>query len=129
MERLTRQQRKIVELTKRGLRPKRDCPSSVHWRDIVYLHLATIRKMIGAHNSLEMLYMLTDTKDMSLAHLKLTPRGKEVFLCILRGYADKEIGHQLGMSYSGVRRHKEKMLRANNCSSILQLVGKYYTQG
>lgn len=31
MERLTRQQRKIVELTKRGLRPKRDWTSSVHW--------------------------------------------------------------------------------------------------
>lgn len=46
-------------------------------------------------------------------NIKLTPRGKEVFQLIIKGLSDREIGEYLNISYSGVRRHKEKMLFAN----------------
>lgn len=58
--------------------------------------------------------------------INLTPRGKEIFQLILKGLSDKQIGEYLGISYSGVRRHKEKMILANGCNSILELVSKYY---
>lgn len=60
-------------------------------------------------------------------NIKLTPRGKEVFQLIIKGLNDREIGEYLNISYSGVRRHKEKMLFANECESILELISKYYT--
>lgn len=59
--------------------------------------------------------------------IKLTTRGKEVFQLILEGVGDKQIGERLSISYSGVRRHKEKMLIANGCQSMLELISKYYT--
>lgn len=95
-------------------------------RAIVYLHLAHIRKSVGAHSSIEMLHILLDEPETSRNPLKLTPRGAEVFQLILKGMSDKKIGETLGMSYSGVRRHKEKMLLANDCNDMLELVAKYY---
>lgn len=96
-------------------------------RKIVYLHLAHIRKSIGAHSSIEMLHMLFAEQNADYTNpLKLTPRGAEVFNLILQGVSDKKIGETLGMSYSGVRRHKEKMLLVNGCDSMLELVAKYY---
>ena len=73
-----------------------------------------------------MLHLLLDEPESSPNPLKLTPRGKEVFQLILTGMSDKKIGETLGMSYSGVRRHKEKMLLANSCDSMLELVAKYH---
>ena len=58
--------------------------------------------------------------------IKLTPRGKEVFDFILKGLSDVTIGKCLSITYSGVRRHREKMLLQNNCSSMLELIAKYY---
>ncbi len=98
-------------------------------RAIVHLHLAACRKLVSARNTLELLYILYGTKDMSTKHLVLTPRGHEVFTLTLRGYNDSEIGQELCMSYNGVRKHKENMLLANNCSSVHELIGKYYMQG
>ena len=57
--------------------------------------------------------------------IKFTPRGREVFHLILKGKTSTEIAELLNMSKSGVRRHKEKMLLQNNCTSILELVSKY----
>jgi DNA-binding CsgD family transcriptional regulator len=37
--------------------------------------------------------------------IKLTPRGREVFLRTLAGLTIREIAGQLGLSISGVRRH------------------------
>ena len=51
-----------------------------------------------------------------------------MFFLILEGKTDNFICQQLGISISGVRRHKEKMLICNNCKNILQLIGKYYDQ-
>jgi DNA-binding CsgD family transcriptional regulator len=36
--------------------------------------------------------------------------GKEVFALMLQGLGQREIGERMGMSVSGVKRHKEKML-------------------
>ncbi len=95
-------------------------------RVIIYLHLANIRKRIGAQNSIEMLHMIRSATAATSHGLKFTPRGKEVFRLILEGNSDKQIGIRLGISYSGVRRHKEKMLLLNGCGTILELVAKYY---
>ena len=77
------------------------------------------------HTSIEMLNAINAEREMLSASLKLTPRGAEVFSLIIKGLSDKRIGEVLGISYSGVRRHKEKMLLANGCESILKLVAKY----
>jgi Response regulator len=95
-------------------------------REIVYLHLATIRKRIGVHNSIGMIHALYYDESQSFDTLKLTPRGREVFRLILIGVTEKEIAAHLGISYSGVRRHKEKMLLMNDCTTMLKLISKYY---
>ncbi len=80
------------------------------------------------HSSLEILSALYDNENLSFENLVLTPRGTKVFELILKGHTIEEIALELGMSYSGVRRHKEKMILANNCSTMKELVSKYYEQ-
>ena len=58
--------------------------------------------------------------------IKLTPRGKEVFLLVLDGFKTDQIACQLGISRSGVRRHRENMLQDNGCESMIELIAKYY---
>lgn len=58
--------------------------------------------------------------------IKLTPRGAEVFRLSLDGFSTIKIARYLKITRSGVRRHKEKMLMANGCTSMLELVAKYY---
>ena len=43
----------------------------------------------------------------------------------MRGITYKQIAERLGISLSGVRRHREKMLWQNECRSMLELVAKY----
>lgn len=76
-----------------------------------------------------MLSLLHNEQECDVSELKLTPRGKEVFRLILSGCNDKQIGERLGISYSGVRRHKEKMLLANSCSTVLELISKHHESG
>lgn len=92
----------------------------------VYRHLANIRKELGVHSSIEILYFTTNDSEFKPHNIRLTSRGKEVFQLILEGLSDKQVGERLGISYSGVRRHKEKMLIANECESMLELISKYY---
>ena len=75
-------------------------------------------------SSIEMLHTLKSEPKDSFAGLKLSPRGKEVFTLILEGLSVKQIALRLGISYSGVRRHKEKMLLANDCNTMLELIAK-----
>ena len=77
------------------------------------------------HTSIEMLQAINKGSESKLSSIRLTPRGTEVFELIIKGLSDKQIGEHLGMSYSGVRRHKEKMLLGNNCTTILELIAKY----
>ena len=57
--------------------------------------------------------------------LKFTPRGKEVFLNIFEGLTDKRSAERLRVGYSCVRKHREIMLRQNNCKSMLELIARY----
>lgn len=57
--------------------------------------------------------------------LRLTPRGAQVFALIAQGMDDTSISRHLGISYSGVRRHREKMLLQNKCNSMLELLSKH----
>jgi DNA-binding CsgD family transcriptional regulator len=69
---------------------------------------------------------LPDARDIAGDRsIKLTPRGREVFLRTLAGLTIREIAGQLGMSISGVCRHKENMLIRNDCASMKELIAKY----
>lgn len=86
-----------------------------------------IRKELGTNNTIEVIHILYSKND-TIAHnyIQLTPRGKDVFSLIITGKTNEEIAKELGISKSGVRRHKEKMLLQNNCNTILELISKYY---
>ena len=60
------------------------------------------------------------------SQLVFTPRGRSVFELVLEGKTINEIAELLCISYSGVRRHREKMLDQNGCHSINELIAKYY---
>jgi len=95
---------------------------------IVYNHLYDLRKALGVCNSIEILNAVLGNPDFCPYLLKLSPRGALVFENILKGVSDRQIGEKLGMSYSGVRRHKENMLFANKCDTVHDLIAKYYSR-
>lgn len=88
----------------------------------VHQYLYRIRKKLEIHTTRQILAALGKGNDM----LKFTKRGAQVFHLYVKGCTGKNIGKILGMSYSGVRRHKEKMLRDNSCDSMIQLVARFY---
>lgn len=93
----------------------------------LYQHLMRIRKQLGGHNAAELLKILCSGDDQFvLEHIKLTPRGRDVFALLLEGKTNAEIARCLGISKSGVRHHLEKMLLQNDCESILELIAGYY---
>ena len=93
----------------------------------LYQHLMRIRKHVGGHSVIELLYILNGhCKIDVLDQLHLTPRGKKIFCLIIAGATNKDIADHFGISKSGVRRHREKMLLQNGCDSMLELISKYY---
>ena len=44
----------------------------------------------------------------------------------MSGLSIREISKRLGIIYSCVLRHKEKMLLPNECNSMLELIAKYH---
>jgi DNA-binding CsgD family transcriptional regulator len=92
----------------------------------LYQHLHRIGNVLGTRNYFEMLHMLHKQPEDETPMLRFSPRGKEVFTLMTQGVSIKRIGECLGMSVSGVRRHREKMLLQNNCKSMLELVAKYH---
>ena len=58
--------------------------------------------------------------------IQLTPRGREVFELAMHGLSIKKISERLGISYSGVLRHREKMFLQNHCTSMPQLIAMYH---
>lgn len=95
-----------------------------HWT--LYKSLYKIRKTLGVQSTLEMLNILqTITEQPTPATVRFSPRGKEVFLLIMEGLKIKEISERLGIGISGVKRHREAMLRQNGCTNMLELVAKY----
>lgn len=95
-------------------------------RATVYRHQATIRKLYNVNGSIELMRAIISETKRNLSQLVLTPRGKEVFELVLDGKTSNEIAGFLGISYSGVLRHREKILEQNDCHSMNELVAKYY---
>ncbi len=92
----------------------------------VNFHLTAIRKKVGANNTIEMLYLLCQTSENAISNFNLTSRNKDIFQLFIQGCTYDEIGTRLNISYSGVRRHMEKILVKNDCANINELIGKYY---
>ena len=92
----------------------------------VYWHLAAIRKAFGVHSNIELLYHLNEEPEASISTIRLIPRGREVFELAMSGLSIREISKRLGIIYSCVLRHKEKMLLPNECNSMLELIAKYH---
>jgi len=90
-------------------------------------HLTNIRKAYNVHSTRELLLAADPTESGLPPPLKFSPRGKEVMELFIRGFTYKEIAEKLGMSRSGVSRHREKMLWQNGCKSMLELIAKYQT--
>jgi DNA-binding CsgD family transcriptional regulator len=97
-------------------------------RGTLYQHLARIRNAVGGHSYIETLNLLHQQSGGNTSMIKLTPRGKEVFQLLVEGVSNKKVGERLGMSLSGVKRHREKMLLNNDCASMLELIAKYHAR-
>ena len=66
----------------------------------------TVRKLYGVHGSIELMRAIASDFATNISELMLTSRGKEVFELALIS----EISKLLYISFSGVLRHREKML-------------------
>jgi DNA-binding CsgD family transcriptional regulator len=96
--------------------------------ETIYVHRSNIRKALGARNAFETLHLLLKKTGSAIPMIRFTPRGKEVFALMLQGVGYREIGERMGMSVSGVKRHKEKILLQNDCNSMMELLLKYHGQ-
>ena len=72
--------------------------------------------------------MLEARQSTSPAQVRLSPRGQEVLLLFMQGLTYKQIGEHLGISMSGVQRHREKMLWQNDCDSMMELIARFHEQ-
>ena len=88
-------------------------------------HLANIRKLYNVHSTRELLLIFTNKINRQQNHLKISPRAKDILDLFMRGKTYEQIASHLGISVSGVRRHVEKCLIQNECSSTLELISKY----
>lgn len=77
------------------------------------------------HSTRELLRVTDALASATPQTVRFSPRGKEVMELFMRGCTYKKIAEQLGISLSGVRRHREKMLWQNDCKSMLELIAKY----
>lgn len=94
----------------------------------MHRHLANIRQVLNVSNSMEMLSVLGNVPVSKPSSLRLTPRGALVFALLVQGVSVARIGQQLGISYSAVRRHCEKMLFQNKCDTMLELLAKHHAR-
>ena len=90
--------------------------------------LADIRKICGVHSTRELMLMLDAHALLDAPVIKLSPRGREVMELFMRGCTYRQIAQCLGISLSGVQRHREKMLWQNDCESMLELIARYRAQ-
>lgn len=77
------------------------------------------------HSTRELLLVADTSAPVAPHPVRFSPRGKEVMDFFMRGMTYKQIAERLGISLSGVRRHREKMLWQNDCKSMLELIAKY----
>jgi DNA-binding CsgD family transcriptional regulator len=95
---------------------------TVHW------HLQKIRKEFDVHTSRELLLAADMPVAADQPTVRFSPRGREVMELFMRGRTYRQIAQCLGISLSGVQRHREKMLQQNNCESMLALIARYKAQ-
>ncbi len=127
MEKLTKRQLKIAMLVMEG--HLKEVTELCHIKEkTLKKHLANIRKALGVGNTPEMICKLCDNDRKSLKHIKLTKRGKQIFLLIIQGFTSKEIAEQIGIVESTVKDHREVMLEMNKCSNISELILMYYNK-
>jgi DNA-binding CsgD family transcriptional regulator len=91
-------------------------------------HLTNLRKVFGVHKTRELLLVLDNDDPVAPPHIRFSPRGREVVELFMRGCTYRQIAERLGISLSGVHRHREKMLWQNDCESMLELIAKYQSQ-
>ncbi|MDR3363139.1 MAG: helix-turn-helix transcriptional regulator [Desulfovibrio sp.] len=77
------------------------------------------------HTTRELLFAADIPVPADPPAVRFSPRGREVMELFMRGRTYREIAQCLGISLSGVRRHREKMLWQNNCESMLELIARY----
>lgn len=88
-------------------------------------YLAGLRKAYNVHSTRELLLVQDFRTSALVQSVRFSPRGREVIELFMRGMTYKQIAERLGISLSGVRRHREKMLWQNECKSMLELIAKY----
>ena len=88
--------------------------------------MSFIRKKFDVHSNIELIHKILNKSKVDISPIKLTPRGKEVFELAMLGLNINKISKRLGISYSGVLRHREKMLLENNRTSMFELIMKYH---
>ena len=86
-------------------------------------HLADAGTKLKVHSRIEIIRLFH--KGSSGSMLKFTPRGKEVFLNVFEGLTDEQNAERLRVSYSCIRKHREIMLRQNDCESMQELIAMY----
>lgn len=94
-------------------------------KSTVYWHLAIMRKNFNVHSTIELLHKLNKNYEETMTNIRLTPRGREVFELAMRGLSIEKISKTLGISYSAVLRHREKMLMENECNTMMELIAKH----
>ena len=90
--------------------------------------MSELRMYYGVHTTREIVPMLEARQSAKAAQVRLSPRGREVFMLYMQGNTYKKISETLGISMSGVRRHRENMLWQNNCESMMELIARYHAQ-
>lgn len=93
-------------------------------------HISNIRKKLGAHSIRDVVRLQQTIAEVEpVSTLRFSPRGREVFMFVREGLPNKQIAERMGISLSGVKRHREKMLLQNDCKSIMELIAKYNGTG
>lgn len=72
-------------------------------------HLARVRKIFAAHSNIELLRQCKERTEADMSATRVTPRGREVSELAMHCLNSKEISKRLGISHSGILRHRENM--------------------
>lgn len=91
-------------------------------------HLFNARKKLHIRKTAELFRISTKEDGVQDDNIRLTRRWREVFEAYIGGLTDRSIAEQLGIGYSAVRRHKERMRDANDCNSMREL-GSLFQSG
>lgn len=106
-------------------RPKEIAQRLFITQKTVHNHLFNSRKKLNIRKTSEIFRIAKKEKDILTENIYLTQRWREILDAYTEGLSDKQIAEQIGISYSTVRRHKERMQNANNCTSMRELCSQY----